>query len=58
MQKLTLILQPIEAFDFDVTYNLSDYAPGLTFRYRLEIVTSTVASVEQTNQRFQLQYKF
>lgn len=47
-----------EAFDFDVTYNLSDYAPGLTFRYRLEIVTSTVASVEQTNQRFQLQYKF
>jgi hypothetical protein len=47
-----------EAIDFDVTYDMSDYSKGLTLRYRVEFVTSDVKSVEQTNQRFQLQYKF
>lgn len=47
-----------EAFDFDATYDMSEFSPGLSLRYRLEVVMSTVTSVEQTNQRFQLQYKF
>jgi hypothetical protein len=47
-----------EAIDFDLTYDLSDYSKGLTLRYRIEMVTSDVKSVEQINQRFQMQYKF
>jgi hypothetical protein len=47
-----------EAIDFDLTYDMSDYSKGLTLRYRIEMVTSDVESVEQINQRFQMQYKF
>ena len=47
-----------EAIDFDLTYDMSDYSKGLTLRYRIEMVTSDVESVEQINQRFQMQYRF
>jgi hypothetical protein len=47
-----------EAIDFDLTYDMSGYSKGLTLRYRIEVVTSDVKSVEQINQRFQMQYRF
>ena len=47
-----------EAIDFDLTYDMSGYSKGLTLRYRIEVVTSGVKSVEQINQRFQMQYRF
>ena len=37
---------------------MSEFSPGLSLRYRLEVVMSTVASVEQTNQRFQFSTNF
>lgn len=48
----------LEAIDVDVTYNLDEVAKGLTFRWRLESLTGDVDSVEQINNRFQLQLKF
>jgi hypothetical protein len=47
-----------EAIDFDLTKDMSAYSKGLTLSYRIEMVTSDVESVEQINQRFQMQYKF
>ena len=47
-----------EAIDFDLTYDMSGYSKGLTLRYRIGVVTSDVKSVEQINQRFQMQYRF
>ena len=47
-----------EAIDVDVTYNMDEMVKGLTARWRVEFLTSDVDSVEQINNRFQLQLKF
>lgn len=47
-----------EAIDVDITRNLDQVVKGLTARWRLESVTSDSDSVEQINNRFQLQLKF
>jgi hypothetical protein len=47
-----------EALDVDVTYSLNEMVKGLSARYRLESVTSDTDSVEQINNRFQLQLKY
>jgi len=47
-----------EAVDVDVTYNMDQIVKGLTARWRIEVVSSDVDSVEQVNHRFQLQLKF
>lgn len=47
-----------EATDLDVTYALDQYLEGLSFRWRLEVVTSDIDSVEQVNHRFQTQFTF
>ncbi|MBB3061160.1 OprD family outer membrane porin [Microbulbifer rhizosphaerae] len=47
-----------EATDLDVIYALDQYLEGLSFRWRLELVTSDVDSVEQINHRFQTQFTF
>lgn len=47
-----------DAVDVDITYNFSGFYQGLSLRWRLEVVTSDVSSVEQTNNRFQLQFVF
>jgi hypothetical protein len=44
--------------DADVTYSLAQYAPGLSVRLRIALVTSDTKSAETTNNRFQLQYAF
>jgi hypothetical protein len=44
--------------DADVTYSLGQYAPGLSVRLRIALVTSDTKSAETTNNRFQLQYAF
>jgi hypothetical protein len=44
--------------DFDVTYALDQYEPGLSVRWRFALVTSDTESVETTGNRFQLQYAF
>jgi len=47
-----------EAINVDVTYSLDDMVKGLTARWRIESVISDISSVEQINNRFQLQMKF
>lgn len=47
-----------EAADLDVVYALDQYLEGLSFRWRVELVTSDVDSVEQINHRFQTQFAF
>jgi hypothetical protein len=47
-----------EAIDVDVIYNLGDVVKGLTARWRFESITADIDSVEQINNRFQLQLKF
>jgi hypothetical protein len=46
------------ATDVDVTYNLGHRVKGLSLRYRLELLASASDAVEQSDQRFQLQYLF
>ncbi len=46
------------ATDIDLTFPLDQWQPGLSFRYRLEVVDADEASVEQTNHRLQLQLTF
>jgi hypothetical protein len=47
-----------DEIDADVTYSLGQYAPGLSVRLRIALVTSDTKSAETTNNRFQLQYAF
>ncbi|MFT7374308.1 MAG: hypothetical protein ACI9T9_003014 [Oleiphilaceae bacterium] len=44
--------------DFDVTHSLGQFAPGLSVRLRIALVTSDTKSAETTNNRFQIQYAF
>jgi hypothetical protein len=46
------------ALDADATYTFTNDLKGLSLRWRMEIVSSDTASVEQTNMRFQTQYVF
>ena len=43
------------ATDLDITYKLDQWQPGLTVRWRLEVVDGDEDNVEQMNNRFQLQ---
>jgi hypothetical protein len=47
-----------EAIDADITYSMAAMVKGLSFRWRVEFVTSDNEAVEQINNRFQLQMKF
>lgn len=46
------------ATDLDLTYKLDQWQPGLSIRWRFEMVDGDEESVEQTNNRFQLQLTF
>ena len=47
-----------EAFDADVTYSMEDMVEGLSLRWRLEYMISDNDSIEQINNRFQLQLTY
>ena len=46
------------ATDLDITYKLDQWQPGLSLRWRFEMVDGDEDSVEQINNRFQLQLVF
>jgi len=46
------------ATDLDVTYKLDQWQPGLSLRWRVEIVDGDDVAVEQINNRFQVQLTF
>ena len=46
------------ATDIDVIYDMSRFVDNLSLRYRLELVNSDSDAVEQSDQRFQVQYVF
>ena len=52
------VIPDLDATDVDVTYSMDQYVKGLSLRYRVEVVNSDSDAVEQSDNRFQLQYVF
>lgn len=53
-----VVATDIESTDLDLTYSFNGYLKGLSLRWRVETITSDLASAKQTNHRLQTQFVF